>query len=148
MAVDVRRTIASVACSILGSETVSTRTSPVPCRATAFVSGPPGRRARRSLSVSPGAPRHLESAELTAAQRCAPANPVAGWLEQIDETAKRSFVMKGRSSYHERESDKRPDTRLAAAAGDSLAHAVHRWQQTAGATHCPYSVEIQRAPLG
>ena len=39
MPVDVMRTIASVGASMLGSGTVSTRTSRLPCQATAFMGG-------------------------------------------------------------------------------------------------------------
>ena len=42
MPVDVMRTIASVGSSIVGSGTVSTRTSRLPCQVTAFTSA--GRR--------------------------------------------------------------------------------------------------------
>src|SRR5215218_9306647 len=41
MPVDVMRTIASVGSSMIGSGTLSTRTSRLPCQATAFMSGAP-----------------------------------------------------------------------------------------------------------
>src|SRR4051794_9572582 len=58
MPLDVTRTIASVGCSIDGSSTVSTRTSWLPCQATAFIARPPplllGRAGLGHLAVHRG----------------------------------------------------------------------------------------------
>ena len=71
MPVDVMRTIASVGSSMIGSGTVSTRTSRLPCQATAFMSVAP----RRSGLVDPGYPSVLRATQRgqprDTAQRCA-----------------------------------------------------------------------------
>ncbi len=55
------RTTASVGCSMLGSGTVSTRTSRLPCQVTAFMAGllPARPRAKSGRSAKPGAPSFL-----------------------------------------------------------------------------------------